>query len=263
MRRGRSSQRRLDGVATDDRQVLVTGQASAPATFKVPGNGQITPRVVYAHYDGTGAAVTYVPALKITSDGGELIGIYPATTRVAAAGSAEVSWFPGVGGGFGSGSSQRFVGARIQATVNQNVTSSVHTDLIYDQVYFDTDGMANLGADNRILTVHTAGYYLVACETTWQWLAPNPGRRLNVVTQNTLYSGGPGAQFSSSDSRLKIFSVGTETPRTTNTAIGIFQAAAGDFFASGCLMSVGGVGSGTEDVNGASNCFLAATLIGV
>ena len=84
-------------MATDDQQVLVTGVASAPATFRIPGNGQITPRAIFAHYDGSSAAGTYVPALKITSDGGELVGIYPLRSTTLAAGvSADMSWFPEV-----------------------------------------------------------------------------------------------------------------------------------------------------------------------
>ena len=83
-------------MATDDQQVLVVGQASAPASFTIPGNGQITPRAVYAHFDGTGAAGTFTPALKVISDGGKLVGIYPTCNPVAAGASAEVSWFPGV-----------------------------------------------------------------------------------------------------------------------------------------------------------------------
>jgi hypothetical protein len=83
-------------LATDDQQVLVTGQASAPASWTVPGNGQITPRVVFASYDGTAAAAAFYPALKIVSDAGETVGIYPCGSSVAAGGSADVSWFPGV-----------------------------------------------------------------------------------------------------------------------------------------------------------------------
>lgn len=84
-------------VATDDQQILVTGTAPAPATWLVPGNGQITPRSVFAHYDGTAAATAYFPALKVISDGGKTVGIYPCLTAVAAGGSADVSWFPDVG----------------------------------------------------------------------------------------------------------------------------------------------------------------------
>ena len=84
-------------MATDDQQVLVTGTAAAPTHFTVPGNGQIQPKAVFAHYDGSAATTTFVPALKIISDGGEVVAICPCSTSVAAAGSADVTWFPHVG----------------------------------------------------------------------------------------------------------------------------------------------------------------------
>lgn len=83
-------------MATDDQQVLVTGTAAAPASFTVPGNGQIQPKSVFATYDGTGAAGAFQPALKVISDGGEVVGIYPCDTSVQAGGTADVSWFPHV-----------------------------------------------------------------------------------------------------------------------------------------------------------------------
>jgi hypothetical protein len=89
-------------VATDDQQVRVTGIADAPASYLIPGNGQIAPKAVFASFDGTGAAGAFKPALKITSDGGELIGIYPTDSTVAAGGSADVSWAPFLGRGGGS-----------------------------------------------------------------------------------------------------------------------------------------------------------------
>jgi len=249
-------------VATDDQQVLVAGIASAPATFKIPGNGQIRPKAVYALYDGSGAATGFQPALKITSDGGVLIGIYPTTATVAAGGSANVSWFPGLGGGSG-GALQAFLGARIQAGSTQTIATVTNTDLVYQTVYFDTDGMANLAADNRKLTVNTAGLYVVVCETVWAWTAASSGRRINVVIQNGLYSsGGIPTQFQSSDSRMPIWTAdgtGGPTPYTTNTSVGLFQAATGDFFSSGCYQASGV----NQTANGLSNCFLSALLIGV
>lgn len=83
-------------MATDDQQVLVTGVESAPASFRIPGSGQIRPKTIYAKYIGAGVGSSYIPALKITSDGGELIGIYPAFGAVAAGASANVTWFPGL-----------------------------------------------------------------------------------------------------------------------------------------------------------------------
>lgn len=90
-------------MATDDQQVLVTGTASAPTHFTIPGNGQIQPKAIFAHFNGASAATAFVPALKVISDGGETVAICPCPTTVAAAGSADVSWFPHVAVAEGAG----------------------------------------------------------------------------------------------------------------------------------------------------------------
>ena len=242
-------------MATDDRQVLVTGTAPAPAEFMVPGNGQIRPKAVFAHYDGTAAASAYLPVLKILSDGGELVAIAPAVGSVAAAGSADVSWFRGLGGSGGGGGLQALIGARIQATSTQSVPNSANTDLVYQSVLFDTDGMANLGADNRILTVNTAGLYLVVCCT--QWAFNTAGRRINVGTHNEFYSSGSIPDLDSQASNVN--AIWTGNGRSSNTSVGIYNAAAGDFFASGAFQGSGG----NLNANGFANCFLSAVAIGV
>jgi hypothetical protein len=83
-------------VPTDDRQILVVGQESAPAQFLVPGNGQIQPKCVRAVYDGSGAGSAFLPVLRFISDAGVTVGEFVGT-EIAAGGSAAVSWFPGVG----------------------------------------------------------------------------------------------------------------------------------------------------------------------
>ena len=238
-------------MATDDRQILVAGTASAPASFTIPGNGQIRPKAVRAVYDGS-AAATFIPVLRIVSDGGVIVSEAPGPT-IAAGGSAAVSWFPGIGG-LSPGHEQAFVGARIQATATQSVTSGVNTDLVYQSVLFDTDGMANLAGDDRILTVHTAGLYLVVCETVWAF--NTAGRRINTALRNGFYSaGGIPDVDSAADNQNAIW---TGSGRTGNTSVGIFQAAVGDFFSSG-----GFQGSGANlNANGFGNCFLSALLIG-
>lgn len=91
-------------MATSDQQVLVVGQTDAPAQLMIPGNGQIEPKTIFASYDGTGAAGAFLPAIKVLSDAGEIVGIFPTSTSVAAGASADVTWFPGAGGlGAGSG----------------------------------------------------------------------------------------------------------------------------------------------------------------
>lgn len=251
-------------MPTDDRQVLVVGQESTPASYTIPGNGQITPRSIFAHYNGASAASPFQPAIKVISDGGETVGVYPCNTSVAAGGSADVSWFPGVGGGASSGTLQALIGARIIATSTQTVNDSTQTDLVYQSVDFDTDGMANLGSNNRILTINTPGLYLVLCQTDWPY--DSAGRRLNQIVKNGYY--GAGALPDAGDSRMAIWAPvggdGAGNPHTTNLAAALFDCVAGDFFSSGCLQASGaalncnGFGSG----GGGRNSFLSAVAIG-
>ena len=182
--------------------------------------------------------------MKWIAQSGEVIGRYTAR-EVAAGSSAEVSWFPGVTG-LGGGSVQTFVGARIQAPVVQNIPSNINTDLHYTSTFFDTDGMVNLVGDNRILTVNTAGLYLVICETVWAF--NSAGRRINTVIQNGFYSGAPiPPQFSASDS---VNAIWTGSGRTSNTSIG--ASSSGVFNAAGSTIAA----------NGFNNAFLSALLIG-
>ena len=249
-------------MATDDQQILVVGTAATPASWRVPGNGQVTPRTVYALFDGSGAASPFQPALKVISDGGEVIGIYPCAQSVAAGGSANVTWFPGLGGA-ASGAVQALIGARIHATAAQTVATATATDLHYQSVDFDTDGMVNLGADDRILTVNTNGFYLVVCETNWVY--NNSGRRLSGIVHNGYFSTGGILDANDSKSAIWASPVGGDAfgqPHTPNLSVGLFNAVAGDFFSSGCDQDSGGnLDCGGTSATTRNNSFLSAVLI--
>ena len=244
-------------MATDDRQVLVTGTAPAPADFLVPGNGQIRPKSVFAHFDGSAAAASFLPVLKIISDGGEVVALCPTTTTTAAGGSADVTWFQGVGGG-GGGAVQTLVGARILATSAQTVAANTDTDLHYNAVDFDTDGMADLGSDNRKLTVQTAGLYIVICQTGWVY--DSSGRRINGIIHNNFVS--VSHAFDATSGGMAVWAPvggdGFGGPRTACSTVALFQASAGDFFSSGAFQASGG----NLNCNGQVDDYLSAILLG-
>jgi hypothetical protein len=245
-----------------DRQFVAPfGDHAAPARWTLPASLELLLKTAYASYDGSGAASAYRPCLRIISDSGHVVAEAVSTTTVAAGGSATVSWFPGFVGG-GAGAVQALIGARIQASSTQTIGDTTNTDLVYQSVAFDTDGMANLASDARVLTVNTAGLYVVVCETIWAWTAASAGRRINAVTHNEFFSSGPfPANLSSSDTRMPIWQndgTGGPTPYTTNTSVGLFVASAGDFFASGAYQASGV----NQTANGLTNCFLSALLMG-
>ena len=86
-----------------DSQFNPLGSVTAPADWTLPASLNLLLKNVYASYDGTSAAGSFQPALQIISDSGHTVGTYPCSTTVAAGGSADVTWFPGLGAAAGKG----------------------------------------------------------------------------------------------------------------------------------------------------------------
>ena len=70
---------------------------SSPKDYTLPQAQEIILKAVTAEIDGTGAAGSYLPALQLISDAGDVMWTALDTgTTVAAGGTQDVSWFPGV-----------------------------------------------------------------------------------------------------------------------------------------------------------------------
>lgn len=84
-------------MAGRDEALFVAGTAGAPLNYTVPGAVTFRLKSVYAEFDGTNASGDFLPAVEFVSDSGHLnaIAIDP-NSKVAAGGSAAVTWFPGV-----------------------------------------------------------------------------------------------------------------------------------------------------------------------
>lgn len=81
-----------------DSQFNPLGSVAAPADWTLPPSLNLQLKNVYASFDGTSAAGSFVPCLQIVSDSGHTVGSYPCASTVAAGGSADVTWFPRVAG---------------------------------------------------------------------------------------------------------------------------------------------------------------------
>lgn len=233
-----------------DIAIRATATASVPRDYTIPGAQELLPKVISASLDGSAAATAYIPTLQILEPGGHVMFSAPAQTSYPAGASVDVNWFPGLGVGGTSASSVAVVGTRIEMHASQSINNATNTNLTYDTVAFDTAGMANLGADNRKLTVQVSGLYMVCIERAWQVNATN--RRLVGLTQNSLY--GSGGSLFADDARLAITGGG----QTTNGLATIQQAVVGDFFASGANQDSGvALTSG-----GGSSEYFSAILLG-
>lgn len=86
-----------------DVALLAGGTVEAPLEYTIPGAQEIIPKSATATFDGSGAAGSFVPTLQIIAPNGTVLASCPIATTLAAGASADVSWFPRVGGG-GNGS---------------------------------------------------------------------------------------------------------------------------------------------------------------
>lgn len=73
------------------------GAGGSLAVYQVPGSALVSPVSVSSSFDGTGAAGAFIPCLTFKTQTGAIIARCPAP-EVAAGATAEVSWFPSVGG---------------------------------------------------------------------------------------------------------------------------------------------------------------------
>ena len=77
-----------------DTQILAQQVQATPGDYSPPAGQVITIGAVFAHYDGTAAAGSYVPTLDIISDAGKTILSVVQDSTVAAGTSVEASWAP-------------------------------------------------------------------------------------------------------------------------------------------------------------------------
>ena len=77
--------------------VRSTSIVTAPKDYTIPGAQQIRPLSIRASFDGSGAAGAWLPAVQILDNNGNVLSTHAdPNVSVAAGGSADVTWFPGV-----------------------------------------------------------------------------------------------------------------------------------------------------------------------
>lgn len=72
---------------------------------------------------------------------------------------------------------------QISRTGSVSVPNATPTNLTFDTEDFDNDNMANLGVNNQILTVNTAGVYLVIGRV--EWASNGTGERQVTLVKST------------------------------------------------------------------------------
>lgn len=77
-----------------DVTLAVSGVEDTPLDYPIPAAAQLQLKMLTASYNGSGAASSFVPAVKIVFAGNVVVGTFPLGQSLAAGASADVSWFP-------------------------------------------------------------------------------------------------------------------------------------------------------------------------
>jgi hypothetical protein len=132
-----------------DRQFVAPfGTKSAPADWTLQAALEIAPKMAHAKYDGSGAAGSYRPCLRLISDSGHVAAECVSEIIVAAGASADVSWFPG-------------------ADLDEEITGAPTVGVSDEIVYYDTP---NAGTPLTMTTTLLSGVsYVLVVEGTFSF----------------------------------------------------------------------------------------------
>lgn len=83
-----------------DVPIVNRAMTNAPKDYTLPQSQEILLKAVRADIDGTSAAGSYLPALQLVSNNGDVMWTAVDTSNaIAAGGTQSVTWFPGLGAG--------------------------------------------------------------------------------------------------------------------------------------------------------------------
>lgn len=178
-----------------DRQFNPLGTVNAPADWTLPPRLQILLKQVRASFDGTAAAGSFQPLLRIITDSGHIEGEYPCGTTIAAGASADCTWFPGVVATSTSSTSTSGLWAYIDSTGHTSCTGGgATTNLPATAANFYTNSSATFatGTTGGVtgISIKAQGHYLVT-NTAAPFGTPAAGSLYEIV--NT--GGGSSAGF--------------------------------------------------------------------
>lgn len=204
---------------------------ATPDDYTVPGAQEIFVKAVRASLDGSGAASSFLPALQLLDPAGHVMWTAVNTSSpVAAGGSADVSWFPGVKAA-GGGSSSTGVAESAYLTTFTPVTFTGTNTYAVQWTHFQTTDSSVFGtnaafnantpthnqANDFVLVLLSDGAYCLQTTLTWQagtvnayagiqntnpGYAPigNPNATNNLATVTAPYTGN--GDLLSQDTRL-------------------------------------------------------------
>lgn len=160
-----------------DALVSVPGSGAAPLPLTIAGAQEIILRAAFASFDGTTAASSYLPALRITSPSGQEVGTYPVDTAVSAGASADVSFAPFLRNP--AGSSPPVTGGGLPNAVmiktnTQTIAGNTVAQITLDSTTFATTDGTIFTASGSNIVIHAKGLYAAYINTVPDNTDPDP-----------------------------------------------------------------------------------------
>lgn len=152
-----------DAVLTRD------GPVGVPLDYVVPQSGELLPLTVRATIDGSGAAVAFYATVQVLAPSGRIMGSY-ISSAIAAGGSADVTWFPHVGGQTGGVTPTGTVSWASLFDNNIPVPAgSTFTQYDFTAAGFYTNDSATFTVDaTNGLTLNSVGWYAFGYTLNWE-----------------------------------------------------------------------------------------------
>lgn len=151
-----------DAVLTRD------GPVGVPLDYVVPQSGELLPLTVRATIDGSAAPVAFYATVQVLAPSGRIMGSY-ISSSIAAGGSADVTWFPHVGGQTGGvtpTSSVSWIHLHdISITVPSGPGSTIY-DFTAAAVYTNDSSTFTVVAGNGV-TINAVGFYVATISCDW------------------------------------------------------------------------------------------------
>jgi hypothetical protein len=167
-----------------DSQIHPTGTVSAPADYVIPSAAELLLKMAYAKFDGTAAASSFKPCLRIISDAGTVAGEAVADDTVAAGGSADVTWFPHLAAPTPAAASPGVAWFFASRVTNQSIAATTQKKIQWTHVVTSDSTVftvSNSGGTNSTVLGHKAGVYAAFGQVYWD--APlNYPRSADIIT---------------------------------------------------------------------------------
>lgn len=155
-----------------DLPIVIPDTAVAPKDYTLSGTQELALKTVRALIDGSGAATAFLPTLQLLDPNGHVMWEGATTSTVAAGGSADVSWFPGLGGsGSGTASTTNAHWFLARRTTSITMTAGALTVLPWTDLFSSDSSLFSLvnhTVANGAVQVARAGVVLFQV-----WLSPS------------------------------------------------------------------------------------------